>query len=719
MQTNFEQLIVEATQSSVSSETLEQLTLHFQQNLGQSLPAFLTQIYKPLLLLEHKVWHIFSESSNNWCQQSSCLEFFQALAAFNKNLIFQSESITIEEKISLLIPESIDLINTIFERIDKCTDDSNNLITYANYWFKNLSYLVHEYPQLQQIPMIVHINEYFAEHFLLTEKFRFYLSQLCEPKASSIIFTSKQLFYLQTCPLSLNTYFYTDPTVFAFGPEPILKHVANEYLQIIQVQSFLVESWSRELLGCMTHLIGFMRSFLWWARDQGTELNHLLVTENILCDYVRALLHIIEYEPFYKSLKTQWCNDETILFDSILLFLMNIIQTQNIDWFFRSFQQLPTVLLRLADASAYYRIYLCSYGILSEVLSEEYLKELKITDNIKVLFFNLLEQAWNNPVKKFKQIHIGYFLRGFLNLSKNDFIQEGTAKTKRITLFVDMCDQYPIVFDIIWALSFNHDIQQQLREDTPFIHKLTRLSNQATEEQIRKAVDGILWNLQIHQQSHPSPDISSQNAFDIMISYSHKDKPLCKQIYDELTRRNYRVWIDFDQMHGNVMDAMAEAIDRSRSIIICMSEEYRKSNFCRAEAHYAFQQQRHIVPVLMQKHYKPDGWLLFLMGQLLYVNFTKYEFDQAMGMLLKELGANDVHQVDVQPVVSKDAAEVSLPSVPRTTTSITKPLSLDTERHSMLQWAQAEVQEWLTNHHLVQLCRLLSDCDGRSLVHLY
>ena len=282
-----------------------------------------------------------------------------------------------------------------------------------------------------------------------------------------------------------------------------------------------------------------------------------------------------------------------------------------------------------------------------------------------------------------------------------------------------MCDQYPIVFDIIWALSFNYDIQQQLRQNTPFIHKLTRLSTQATDEQIRKAVDGILWNLQIHQQSHPSSDISSQNTFDIMISYSHKDKSLCKQIYDELTRRNYRVWIDFDQMHGNVMDAMAQAIDRSRTIIICMSEEYRKSNFCRAEAHYAFQQQRHIVPVLMQKHYKPDGWLLFLIGQLMYVNFTKYEFDRAMEMLFKELSANDAHQVDVQPVVSKDPAEMTLPSVPRTTTSITKPLSVETERHSILQWTQTEVQEWLTKHHLVQLRRLLSDCDGRSLVHLY
>ena len=204
-----------------------------------------------------------------------------------------------------------------------------------------------------------------------------------------------------------------------------------------------------------------------------------------------------------------------------------------------------------------------------------------------------------------------------------------------------MCDQYPIAFDIIWALSFNQDIQQQLRSSTSFMSKLAHLAKECDNEQMRKIIHGILWNLEINHEDHPTSEINDEKTFDIMISYSHKDKTLCKQIYEELTKAGYRVWIDFDQMHGNVMDAMAQAIERSHTIIICMSEEYRKSNYCRAEAHYAFQRQRKIVPVLLQKHYKPDGWLLFLIGQLLYVDFIKYEFDQAMKMLFKELKAED------------------------------------------------------------------------------
>jgi hypothetical protein len=196
---------------------------------------------------------------------------------------------------------------------------------------------------------------------------------------------------------------------------------------------------------------------------------------------------------------------------------------------------------------------------------------------------------------------------GFLNLSKHDFIQQKTADFNKIPLLIEICDAYPMLDDIIWALSFNQDIQQQLRASSSFMSKLAHLNKTCDNEQMRKITNGILWNLEINHEDHSTSQITDGKTFDIMISYSHKEKTLCKQLYEELTKGGYRVWIDFDQMHGNVMDAMAQAIDRSHTIIICMSENYQKSNFRRAEAQYAFQRQRKIVPVLLQQHYKPDG----------------------------------------------------------------------------------------------------------------
>ncbi|CAF2134649.1 unnamed protein product [Rotaria magnacalcarata] len=168
-------------------------------------------------------------------------------------------------------------------------------------------------------------------------------------------------------------------------------------------------------------------------------------------------------------------------------------------------------------------------------------------------------------------------------------------------------------------------------------------------------------------------------------------------------------------MHGNVMDAMAQAIEQSNTVIICMSEQYRKSNYCRAEAQYAFQRERKIVPILLQKQYKPDGWLLFIIGQLLYVDFNKYEFPRAMQMLHKELKVESVvetHTAPVRPkentVVAHSTAYISPPEILRS--------SIVSE--NILEWTQSRVQDWLLGHNLRQLSRLFTDCDGRSLMYL-
>jgi hypothetical protein len=278
-----------------------------------------------------------------------------------------------------------------------------------------------------------------------------------------------------------------------------------------------------------------------------------------------------------------------------------------------------------------------------------------------------------------------------------------------------MCDQFPIAFDIIWALSFNQAIQQQLRSSTSFMSKLSHLAKEIDDEQMRKIIHGILWNLDTNHEDHSTSETNAGKTFDIMISYSHKDNALCKQLYGELTKAGYRIWIDFDQMHGNVMDAMAQAIELSHTVIICMSEEYRKSNYCRAEAHYAFQRQRKIVPVLLQKHYRPDGWLLFLIGQLLYVDFIKYEFGRAMEMLFKELKSEDIGETNVAPIHPKEHKESVISNASASTIKALPSLPVS---HNIFELTESQVQQWLVEHNLSQLSRLLADCDGRTLVYL-
>jgi hypothetical protein len=274
-----------------------------------------------------------------------------------------------------------------------------------------------------------------------------------------------------------------------------------------------------------------------------------------------------------------------------------------------------------------------------------------------------------------------------------------------------------MAFDVLWGLSFNPSIQEQLRSNELFMAKLAEMKKSNNDEKICKIANGILWNLNPNHEEHLLSEKSDDTTFDIMISYSHKEKDICKTIYDEFVRVGYRVWIDFDQMHGNVIDAMANAIERSRIIIICMSEHYRRSNNCRAEAQYAFQRQLKMIPIVLQKHYKPDGWLLFLIGQLLYVDFTKHEFPRAMNMLIKEIKAADSGNNTSKEAVDEIKEDSTvLRIIPSCLPLSPMPPQLLSE--NVRDWTRSHVREWLLDNNLSQIADVLSDIDGLSLIYL-
>ncbi|CAF4193748.1 unnamed protein product, partial [Rotaria sordida] len=453
---------------------------------------------------------------------------------------------------------------------------------------------------------------------------KLYLIQLRQSHLSQSVFTSKLLFYIKTCSFYFYSYLFSRVNNFPYSTDEMIHYLYEDYLEIIHIHSHSVESWSKELLSCITQLISLVYRYRWYDREEKTQMKILFPIEKLICDYIKDLMRIMSHKPFYKQTKPNRSNDETILMQSILGILIALVQTYDINWLFRVNRTMGDTIVSLAEATFNDEVALGGYGVLGEVLTDDQLKDLKIADSITSYFFNMLENAWNQSTKMYKHIPISFLLRGLPLLSKNDSIQQSTAHLNKINLLIEMCDEYPIVYDIIWAFSFNQDIQQQLHSNLSFISKLSQLSKECDNEQMSKRIHGILWNLEINHENRSTLEIKNGKRFDIMISYSHKEKVLCKQIYEELIKSGYHVWIDFDQMHGNVMDAMAQGIEQSHTIIICMSEHYRKSNYCRAEAPYAFQQQRKIVPLILQEQYKPYGWLSFLIGHLFYIDFNKY-----------------------------------------------------------------------------------------------
>jgi hypothetical protein len=85
------------------------------------------------------------------------------------------------------------------------------------------------------------------------------------------------------------------------------------------------------------------------------------------------------------------------------------------------------------------------------------------------------------------------------------------------------------------------------------------------------------------------------------------------------------------------MNAMADAVENSEFVILCMSDSYKRSTYCQAEAEYAFNCKRRLLPLIARPGYRADGWLGFMIGSRIYVDFGFFEFDVACGKLMHEI----------------------------------------------------------------------------------
>ena len=415
MEESFDDLVAVLLESPLAIDVIRNITILIERHTSESFSSFISESFESLIVLEHWAWKQFNENPHQWIKLPNYLTLFHTLASFNKNLIFDHDTLEDEAKALILIPDTVEEIKGIFEHINQSNEDYDLFIAIVSLWFDNLSLFIYENPQFDALPVICYINQYTAHHYLMTDQLKIYLIQLQKAKSPQSILSVKQLFYIKTCSFSLSAYLYARAQHFPFTPEEMLHHIGNEYLQIIQTYSHTMNMWSQHILASINHLTGFMCACCWWSGEKVTQIKILFPTEQISCDYVQALARIISYKPFYKQIKPERSNNETMLIDTTIKFLTHILHTLNINWFFRSIISLPDTLWTIVENSSFEEISLCAYAILAEILTDEKLKELQVIDSIGDFFFNVLEQAWNNPLKRYRQLTFLSLLRGKSN----------------------------------------------------------------------------------------------------------------------------------------------------------------------------------------------------------------------------------------------------------------------------------------------------------------
>ncbi|CAF0752439.1 unnamed protein product [Brachionus calyciflorus] len=274
------------------------------------------------------------------------------------------------------------------------------------------------------------------------------------------------------------------------------------------------------------------------------------------------------------------------------------------------------------------------------------------------------------------------YFNGLYKLSVNDKLRSDIyfGNNFRDNLKIILFDSNEIekkhALKLYAQLSFNKNISTDLSLD----EKLTTYFKSLVDNNsIGSLCEQILWNI---SQSTRNLDIGVKNGEHVMISYNSSSRDLCMRIKSKLELIGLKVWIDVENIHGSSLDSMAKA--------------YRQSINCQSEALYAYRLNKPIIPLIMQKSYENvKGWLGIIIGDKIFVNFTKYDFDECMKRLSGEIRNLSVEE---NKEIPKD----------------------EIEKISVENWDDAKCKEWFDQNGLnMNIYKKFNPCNGIMLQQLY
>ncbi|CAF3324411.1 unnamed protein product [Rotaria socialis] len=439
--------------------------------------------------------------------------------------------------------------------------------------------------------------------------------------------TSFQKLILVTCPKYIVSFWCKrQPDVARAAAEETLSRSSD----ILKYFLPTIDGWKESVIWCMFYMV--------WLCQYSSD-DCLLVDYSVqhtkLLDYVlkivqgKKLLYLESQDPTSGNLQKR--ASELLCYATLYIYATTFLPElcQKLKEY-----NITSILLRLTKAN-YSKTQFHAYRILAVVLSSDDIKQLANAAQITTVFIFYLKESINLTSTRSRLMNL---LLNLKNLSQHDEIKaEFGRQVEGLSLLIQCATESQFdpekvqlcALEIIMSLTFNNEVEAWLRQNNIFVQYLQTLTSTSNAPYLQKVAGGILWRL-YGKTEH-------EFQYDVMISYCHKDKHICHRIHEALNADKFRVWIDREEMHGSMMEVMADAIKQSRCVLICMSDNYYLSPYCQAEAKYAFEKRRCLIPIRVQSGYKADGWLAFITTCLKYVDFTKMDFDTAYTQVVSEI----------------------------------------------------------------------------------
>ncbi|CAF3736175.1 unnamed protein product [Rotaria sp. Silwood1] len=290
-----------------------------------------------------------------------------------------------------------------------------------------------------------------------------------------------------------------------------------------------------------------------------------------------------------------------------------------------------------------------------------------------------------------------------------------------------------LALECFFTISFDKEAALLLKNNDRFMIYIQRLAQGKIKTMnlgLKIAADRVLWKLKTEsefkkeQQEKTSID---KNEFDLMISYSWGDKPLVRQIYKYLTENyNYRVCLDENETTDSLCRSMAQAVEKSRVILMCISETYKKSENCRNEAEYARDRKKTIIPLKMTQ-VELDDWLGFIAAGKMYIDFSRSDFEKSITLLKAEIERNKMAKNDTKQIVAKvetiNSFGLQTVVAPLSSTSnlLVRPnvIPTDYQQIPMELWSEQYVRDFIFDKKLDTMILLTENMNGSELYELW
>ena len=402
-------------------------------------------------------------------------------------------------------------------------------------------------------------------------------------------------------------------------------------------------------------------------------------------------------------------SEPVIIIDNCLGILYNISQRfKNRDLFANSLETLLCLAKKkvreIAAHSLLTLAYLVDENTNHLILAEETLLGFIIT---------LLDEAWQSEERRSIGYSVKELAEGLSHLAINDtnkkiLGQKGATRVLISVIKTSSEDAEKVsAIKALWMLAFDDNNKKAIRQEDGAMGLLRHLQH-SKDSQVQRAAAGALWEVEGKTARNAERTESTGNH--VMISYQWDSQEVLIEVKNRLQASGYRVWMDLEQMRGSTLEAMAKAVENSSVVLVCVSERYKESPNCRSEAEYAYQLRKDIIPLMMQRKYRGDGWLGMLVGTKLWFDFqSKQSIEPGITKLIKELAGRgkDVDNTD-GPSVTPVASAVQSDDVD------TAPLS-----PGVSTWTNEEVKQWFKEIGLEKVYKEdISEIDGQTLIDL-